>query len=432
MNIKKDPREFLLNCFNIAIESANPIKSLRNFLPSPPKGRVLVVGAGKAAASMAKAVEIEWASGVKLSGIVITRYAHGLPLKSIKCIEAGHPVPDNAGEDAAKEIYESVSALGEDDLLLCLISGGGSSLLSLPADGLENDDIKLVTKELLRCGAPITDINIVRKHISKIQGGKLALQSKAPVCALIISDVVGDSPSDIASGPCSADPSTFQDAIDVLSRWQVNVPPKIGKYLEKGKRREIEDNPKPGDTRLRHVSEAVIATARTSLNAVKKYAEAQGVSCISMGDAITGEAKDVGEVIGGWAFSVALSDSVDIKKPLLILSGGECTVTVSGDGRGGRCAEFLLSVALKIASLTDSRINIYGVAGDTDGIDGVSPHAGVYFTPTSIQDIISMGINPKKCLENNDALGVFEPLKNVITTGPTLTNVNDFRGILII
>ena len=433
MNIKKDPREFLLNCFNIAIESANPIKSLRNFLPSPPKGRVLVVGAGKAAASMAKAVEIEWASGVKLSGIVITRYAHGLPLKNIKCIEAGHPVPDNAGEDAAREIYESVGALGEDDLLLCLISGGGSSLLSLPADGLENDDIKLVTKELLRCGAPITDINIVRKHISKIQGGKLALQSKAPVCALIISDVVGDNPSDIASGPCSADPSTFQDAIDVLSRWQVNVPPKIGKYLEKGKRREIEDNPKPGDTRLRHVSEAVIATAKTSLNAVKKYAEAQGISCISMGDAITGEAKDVGEVIGGWAFSVASSDSsTDLKKPLLILSGGECTVTVSGDGRGGRCAEFLLSVALKIASLTDSSINIYGVAGDTDGIDGVSPHAGVYFTPTSIQDIISMGINPKKCLENNDALGVFEPLKNVITTGPTLTNVNDFRGILII
>ena len=433
MNIKKEPREFLLNCFNIAIESANPIKSLRNFLPSPPKGRVLVVGAGKAAASMAKAVEIEWASGVKLSGIVITRYSHGLPLKNIKCIEAGHPVPDNAGEDAAREIYESVSAMGEDDLLLCLISGGGSSLLSLPADGLENDDIKLVTKELLRCGAPITDINIVRKHISKIQGGKLALQSKAPVCALIISDVVGDNPSDIASGPCSADPSTFQDAIDVLSRWQVNVPPKIGKYLEKGKRREIEDNPKPGDPRLRHVSEAVIATAKTSLNAVKKYAEAQGISCISMGDAITGEAKDVGEVIGGWAFSVASSDSsTDLKKPLLILSGGECTVTVSGDGRGGRCAEFLLSVALKIASLTDGSINIYGVAGDTDGIDGVSPHAGVYFTPTSIQDIVSMGINPKKCLENNDALGVFEPLKNVITTGPTLTNVNDSRGILII
>ena len=269
MNIKKDPRDFLLNCFNIAIESANPIKSLRNFLPSPPKGRVLVVGAGKAAASMAKAVEIEWASGVNLSGIVITRYAHGLPLKSIKCIEAGHPVPDNAGEDAAREIYESVSALGEDDLLLCLISGGGSSLLSLPADGLENDDIKLVTKELLRCGAPITDINIVRKHISKIQGGKLALQSKAPVCALIISDVVGDNPSDIASGPCSADPSTFQDAIDVLNRWQINVPSNIEEYLEKGKRREIEDNPKPGDTRLRHVSEAVIATAMTSLNAVK-------------------------------------------------------------------------------------------------------------------------------------------------------------------
>ena len=432
MKIKKDPRDFLLNCFNIAIESANPIKSLRNFLPSPPKGRVLVVGAGKAAASMAKAVEIEWATGVNLSGIVITRYAHGLPLKNIKCIEAGHPVPDNAGEDAAREIYESVGALGEDDLLLCLISGGGSSLLSLPADGLENDDIKLVTKELLRCGAPITDINIVRKHISKIQGGKLALQSKAPVCALIISDVVGDNPSDIASGPCSADPSTFQDAIDVLSRWQVNVPPKIGEYLEKGKCREIEDNPKPGDTRLRHVSEAVIATAKTSLNAVKKYAKAQGISCISMGDAITGEAKDVGEVIGGWAFSVASSDTTDIKKPLLILSGGECTVTVSGDGRGGRCAEFLLSVALKISSLTNNSISIYGVAGDTDGIDGVSPHAGVYFTPTSIQDSISMGINPKKCLENNDALGVFEPLKNVITTGPTLTNVNDFRGILII
>ncbi len=432
MDIRKEPRDFLLNCFNIAVESANPIKSLRTFLPSPPKGRVFVVGAGKAAASMAKAVEIEWGSKVDLSGIVITRYAHGLPLKEIKCIEAGHPVPDSSGEDAAKEIFDCVGKLEKDDLLLGLISGGGSSLLNLPADGLENNDIKLVTKELLRCGAPITDINIVRKHISKIQGGKLALRSKAPVCALIISDVVGDNPSDIASGPCSGDPSTFRDAIDVLKRWQVSVPSKIEAFLERGKIGEIEDNPKPGDTRLRHVNEFVIATAMTSLNAVKKYAEAHGINCISMGDAITGEAKDVGEVIGGWAFSVASSELKDVEKPLLIISGGECTVTVSGDGRGGRCAEFLLSVALKISSLTEKDCNIFGVAGDTDGIDGVSPHAGVYFTPTSIGDSIALGINPKKCLENNDALGVFEPLKNVITTGPTLTNVNDFRAVLII
>ena len=432
MTFKANPEEFLLNCFKVAIDSADPRKSLVSFLPPLPKGKVLVIGAGKAAASMAKAVENEWGSKVELSGLVITRYAHGLALDCIECIEAGHPVPDDEGEKAAKKIYDMVGNLNKDDLLIALVSGGGSSLLSLPCDGITNEDIKLVTKELLKCGAPITDINIVRKHISKIQGGKLAERCRAPVHALIISDVVGDRPSDIASGPCSPDPSTFADALEVLERWNVNVPKNISNFIRLGIEGKIKENPKPGDSGFDRVYEQIIATAMNSLHAVKEFALSRQLNCISMGDAITGEAKDVGEVIAGWAFSISQSDNLGIKKPLLLISGGECTVTVNGDGRGGRCAEFLLSAALKLTSFQDNSLQIYGVAGDTDGIDGVSPHAGVFFTPKTIEQCRKLGINPQKCLENNDALGVFEPLKSVITTGPTLTNVNDFRALLIL
>ncbi len=424
------PVNFLKNCFKVAVDAADPSKVISKFLPSLPKGRVLVIGAGKAAASMAKAVEEEWLEKTDLHGLVITRYSHGLPLKKIECLEAGHPVPDEAGEIASSRIFKKVEELSKDDLLLVLISGGGSSLLSLPMDGISNNDIKNVTKDLLKSGAPITDINIVRKHVSKIQGGKLALASKAPVHTLIISDVVGDNPSDIASGPCSADPSTFLDSKKVLEKWKVVPPKNILDHLEKGISGKIEDTPKPGDKRLENTKNLIIATAKSSISAAMKHSHLNGIDCISMGDAITGEAKDVGEVIAGWANEISLYPESGLKKPILILSGGECTVTVTGNGRGGRCAEFLLSVALKLDSLNTK--GIYGIAADTDGIDGVSPHAGVFFDPFTIEKVRKMKIDPILCLENNNALGVFEPLNQVITTGPTRTNVNDFRAILVL
>lgn len=426
-----DPILFLKETFHQAVKAADPTEIVPSYLPNPPKGKILVVGAGKAAASMACAVEKEWGDKTKLEGLVITRYAHGLPLKKIRCIEAGHPVPDLAGEDAANEIYNAVEKLTANDLLLVLISGGGSSLLSLPVEGVSNDDLKNVTKKLLSSGAPITDINIVRKHLSRIQGGKLSLLSKAPVTALIISDVVGDDPSDIASGPCVADPSTYKDAFNVIKRWNVDAPISICSHLEKGLNGIVEETPKPGDIRLKHSRNYVISTARESLLAASNLAKKIGVKTISLGDAITGEAKDVGEVMAGWARELILYPDANFKPPILLLSGGECTVTVKGNGRGGRCAEFLLSTALRLEALGIHN-RIYGLAADTDGIDGVSPHAGVYFDPESISIIRSKGLDPRALLDNNDALGVFEPLENVITTGPTRTNVNDFRALLII
>ncbi|OUT96796.1 MAG: glycerate kinase [Betaproteobacteria bacterium TMED41] len=426
-----DPIAFLKESFRQAVKTADPIEIVPSYLPKLPNGKIMVVGAGKAAASMAFAVEKEWRNKIQLEGLVVTRYAHGLPLKKIRCIEAGHPVPDLAGETAAQEIYQAVKKLTADDLLLVLISGGGSSLLSLPVEGVSNHDLKQVTKELLNSGAPITDINIVRKHLSRIQGGKLSLLSKAPVTALIISDVVGDDPTDIASGPCVADPSTYRDALDVINRWSVDAPTSVSSHLEKGLKGMVEETPKPGDPRLKHSSNYVISTARESLLAASNLAKKIGLTTISLGDAITGEARDVGEVMAGWTRELVLNPDPMFQLPLLLLSGGECTVTVKGNGRGGRCAEFLLSTALRVEALGIHK-RVYGLAADTDGIDGVSPHAGVYFDPKSILTIRSQGIDPRALLDNNDALGVFEPLKNIITTGPTRTNVNDFRALLVI
>ncbi len=434
MNLEEfnsDPIAFLKESFHQAVKAADPMEVVPLFLPDLPKGKILVVGAGKAAASMASAVEKKWGNKRSLEGLVITRYAHGLPLKKIRCIEAGHPVPDIAGENAAHEIYKAVTKLTSDDLLLVLVSGGGSSLLSLPVNEVPNDDLKLVTKELLTSGAPITDINIVRKHLSQIQGGKLSLASKAPVTALIISDVVGDNPTDIASGPCIGDPSTYKDALNVIKRWNVVAPSSVIKHLEKGLKGEVEETPKPGDPRLNHSKNYIISTARESLLAASNAARKVGLKTISLGDAITGEAKDVGEVIAGWSRELILYPDSSLELPLLILSGGECTVTVKGNGRGGRCAEFLLSTAIKVEALGIHK-RVYGLAADTDGIDGISPHAGVYFDPESISTIRRQGIDPRALLDNNDALGFFEPLQNVITTGPTRTNVNDYRALLLI
>ena len=293
--------QLLRASFAAAVAAADPLKIVADHLPPPPKsGKTLVVGAGKAAASMAAAVEAAWPADAPLSGIVITRYAHGLPLKRIECIEAGHPVPDQAGEQAAQDILNRVLALGPQDQLIVLVSGGGSSLLALPVDGVSMADLKELTQQLLRSGAPITDMNIVRKHLSKIQGGHLALASRAPVCGLVISDVVGDDPSAIASGPCSADPSTYGDAVEVLRRWGVTPPDSIARHLQAGAGSQIAETPKPGDSRLAHADTRVIATARASLQAAAKVFEDAGIRPIILGDSVTGEARDVAGVYASW------------------------------------------------------------------------------------------------------------------------------------
>lgn len=423
--------EILQESYAAAVAAADPLKIIRGHLPSPPRGKTLVVGAGKAAASMAAAVEQAWPDSSPLEGLVITRYAHGLPLRRLQCIEAGHPVPDSAGEKAAEEILARVKALGPDDLLIALVSGGGSSLLALPVDGVSMSDLKALTAALLKSGAPITDMNVVRKHLSKIQGGQLALASQAPVLALVISDVVGDDPSAIASGPCSADPSTYAEAIDILQRWSVVPPASIEAHLHAGQQGRLPETPKPGDPRLSHAKSAMIATARQSLSAAAEVLVAKGVTTIQMGDSVTGEARDVAQCMASWVRELAEDRDTHFRRPVALVSGGECTVTVRGDGRGGRCAEFLLSMAIAVDELGVAP-RVFGLAADTDGIDGSSPHAGVWLAPETLGRARAGGVNPRKALDRNDSLAVFEPLGQVITTGPTRTNVNDFRVVLIV
>jgi hydroxypyruvate reductase len=425
-----DKAQLLRNSFDAAVSAADPLKIVAAHLPPPPRGRTLVVGAGKAAASMAAAVEAAWPADAVLSGVVITRYAHGLPLSRIQCIEAGHPVPDDAGERAAQDILTQVQALGPDDQLLVLVSGGGSSLLSLPVEGVSMADLKKLTQDLLKSGAPITDMNIVRKHLSKIQGGRLALASRAPVCALIISDVVGDDPSAIASGPCSADPSTFADALEVLRRWGVTPSDAIKRHLQAGAAGQVTETPKPGDQRLSHAVSKVIATAHASLQASAAVFKAAGIRPIILGDSVTGEAREVARVYASWARELVLFPDATLAMPVALISGGECTVTVRGQGRGGRCVEFLLSLAIALDELGASA-HVTALAADTDGIDGVSPHAGALLDGQSVSRAREMGLHPQSLLDNNDGLGFFEPLGSVITTGPTRTNVNDYRVILV-
>ena len=423
--------DLLRRSFQAAVSAADPLQLLTPHLPSPPAGRTLVVGAGKAAASMAAAVEAAWPQDCSLSGLVITRYAHGLTLDRIRCVEAGHPVPDQAGEQAAVEILRMVSELTEADRLIVLVSGGGSSLLSLPVGSVSMADLKQLTSDLLRSGAPITDMNIVRKHLSQIQGGRLALACRAPVTALVISDVVGDDPSSIASGPCSADPSTYRDALDVLERWSVTPPVAIEAHLRSGLDGQQSETPKPGDPRLSHVTTQLVATARQSLQAAAAVFAAAGVRPIVLGDSVTGEARDVASGLASWVREIAEGRSEGFHPPLALISGGECTVTVRGKGRGGRCSEYLLSMGLAVESLGVAS-QVYGVAADTDGIDGASEAAGALLTPRTLSQARELGVQPMKSLGSNDALAVFEPLGLTLVTGPTRTNVNDYRAILVL
>src|SRR6266853_2356305 len=319
-----EPKQLLIQSFEAAVAAADPLKILPNHLPAPPSGKTLVIGAGKAAASMALAVERHWPAGAALEGLVVTRHGHGLPTRRIKVIEAGHPVPDESGESAAKEILQRVGHLAPDDLLLALISGGGSALLSLPVEAVGMEALKATTRELLRSGAPIQGMNTVRKHLSAIQGGRLAAACKAPVLALIISDVTGDDPTDIASGPCAPDPTTYRDALEALRRHGVNATPAIMEHLERGARGEIPETPKPGDERFSRVENRVIAAARHALRAAQEFFHLHRIQTMNLGDSVTGEASEVAKVYAALARQIARHGD-PMKPPVALISGVECT-----------------------------------------------------------------------------------------------------------
>ena len=424
-------RELLLNSFRAAVAAADPLEVLAAHLPSPARivafRRTFVVGAGKAAASMALAVERHWPADAALAGLVVTRYAHGLPCARIEVVEAGHPVPDMAGEDAAARILAQASALETDDLLLVLVSGGGSSLLSLPVDAVSMADLKTVTRQLLASGAPIQEINVVRKHLSRIQGGRLAQATRATVLVLVVSDVAGDELSAIASGPCAADPSTYRDALDVLTRWGIDPPAGVSAHLKRGAAGAVDETPKPGDAVFARVEHRMIATAHASLESAARVFEAAGVRAVVLGDTITGEAREVAQVLGAIAREIAAHER-PFRRPVALISGGECTVTVRGAGRGGRCAEFLLALTRELAGVPAA----WAIAADTDGIDGSEDNAGAVLVPETLSRAAGLGLDPRRMLDDNDGYGFFAALGDLVVTGPTRTNVNDYRAILLL
>jgi glycerate 2-kinase len=422
-----DPRTLLIDSFHAAVAAADPLKLVAAHLPPPPVGRTLVVGAGKAAASMARAVELAWPADRPLDGIVVTRYAHGMPTDRIRVLEASHPVPDSAGEVASAEILARVSDLGPDDLLIVLVSGGGSSLLSLPVSGVPMSDLKAVTKSLLASGAPITEMNVVRKHLSRIQGGRLAAASMAPVVSLIVSDVTGDDPSAIASGPTCHDASTYADALAILKRYEVNPPASVSAHLQAGLQGSIGETPKPGDAAFSKVSNKVIATAHQSLDAAAAFFRSRSITPVVLGDTVTGEAAEVAKVYAALVREIR-GFGQPFVPPVVLISGGECTVTVRGSGRGGRCAEFLTSLAAEL----DGMPEVYAVAADTDGIDGTEDNAGAVLAPDSASRAAALGLSARKMLENNDGYSYFSALGDLLVTGPTRTNVNDYRAILVL
>jgi len=420
-------RRLLEDGFRAAVAAADPLKILGPHLPRPPRGRTLVAAAGKAAASMAVAVERDWPQGAPLDGLAITRYRHALPTSRIRVIEAGHPVPDQAGEAGAREIVQRVGALTADDLLLALLSGGGSSLLSLPAEGIAMADLKAVTTQLLRCGAMIQEINTVRKHLSSIQGGRLAAACKAPVLALIISDVTGDDPTHIASGPCAPDPSTFRDALDVLAKYGVAPPAAVRSRLENGADGLAAETPKPGDAAFARVENRVVATAHRSLEAAAEIFRGAGITPVILGDTLTGEAAEAAKVLAALVREVRRYGS-PFAPPVALISGGECTVTLRGEGgRGGRCSEFLLALGIELEGVE----GIHAIAADTDGIDGSEDNAGAFLIPDTLARARAAGIDPAQHLAENDSYGFFAALGDLLLTGPTLTNVNDYRAIVV-
>jgi glycerate 2-kinase len=416
------PQKVLLRrMFDAAIASAQAAICIPPHLPAAPRGRLIVVGAGKAAAAMARAVEDNWPG--PLSGVVVTRYGYAVPCNHIEVLEAAHPVPDAAGLLGAQRVLEAVRGLGADDLVLCLISGGGSALLPLPAAGLTLEQKQNVNRALLKSGATISELNCVRRHLSAIKGGRLAAACyPARVLSLMISDVPGDRPIDIASGPTVGDPTTSADALSIVQRYGIDLPPPVLELLASGRGESV----KPDDPRLARAAARIIATPQLALEAAAAVAREAGIPAYILGDAIEGEARDVGKVLAGVALQAAERDQ-PVTAPCVLLSGGETTVTVRGNGRGGRNVEFLLSLAIAL----DGHARIYALAGDTDGVDGEEEIAGACLGPDSLARARALGLRPESSLQNNDAHSFFSALGDSLITGPTLTNVNDFRAILI-
>lgn len=418
---KSDPGALLRRLFDAALAAADPAKAVPSCLPELPKGRTLVVGAGKAAGAMARAVEANWKGG--LDGLVVTRYGHAVACERIEVVEAAHPVPDQAGLDAARRILEKVQGLGRDDLVLCLISGGGSALLSLPAPGITLEEKQAVNKALLRSGAAIDEMNCLRKHLSAIKGGRLAAAAApAKVVSLLISDVPGDDPAVIASGPTVPDPTTFADALAILDKYRIDAPAAVRAHLEAA----ADETPKPGDPRLAHCETRMIARPQASLEAAAAAAREAGVTPVILGDSLEGEAREVAQVMAGIARQVARFGQ-PAPAPCVLLSGGETTVTLRGQGRGGRNAEFLLALTVAL----EGAAGIHAIACDTDGIDGSEDNAGAVCGPDSLERAAAAGLDAKAMLADNDGYGFFSGLGDLVMTGPTLTNVNDFRAILV-
>ncbi|WP_313953011.1 glycerate kinase [Accumulibacter sp.] len=420
--MKGDPADLLRRMFAAAIAAAQPAVCIPPHLPAAPRGRLLVIGAGKASAEMARVVEANWAG--TLSGLVVTRYGYAVPCRRVEIVEAAHPVPDEAGLAAAQRMMALVDGLTADDLVLCLISGGGSALLPLPLAGLTLEHKQEVNRALLRSGASIGEMNCVRRHLSAIKGGRLtAACHPARVVTLLISDVPGDDPADIASGPTVGDLTTCADALALIRRYGIELPAPVRQVLESGAGESV----KPDDPRLRGNVTKIVATPQMALERAAEVARSAGIAVHILGDAIEGEARDVGKALGGIARQVARYGQ-PFTPPCVLLSGGETTVTVRGNGRGGRNVEFLLSLAAAL----NGTPGIYGLAGDTDGVDGLEEIAGALLTPDTLARAWAIGVNAKDALANNDGHGFFQALGDSVVTGPTLTNVNDFRAILVL
>ncbi|ABM36335.1 glycerate kinase type-2 family protein [Polaromonas naphthalenivorans] len=437
--VSAQPRQFLDHLFQAAVERALPLANTARFLPRPPMpgsgGRTIVIGAGKAGGAMAQAVEALWPLDAPLEGLVVTRYHHvpprpeGLPQR-IEVVEASHPVPDEAGQAAAERILAMVQGLSENDLVLCLISGGGSSLLTLPAEGLSLEEKQAINKALLASGASISEMNCVRKHLSRIKGGRLAAAcAPARVVTLTISDVPGDDPSIIASGPTVPDASSCAEAVAILQRYGIEVPGDIMSLLEQG----ALETPKPGDAVFDGHEVHLIATPQQSLEAAAEAARDAGLAAYILSDEMEGESREVGKVHAALARAVAMKGQ-PFQKPCVILSGGETTVTIRKQapgtprGRGGRAGEFCMGLALAL----QGQGGVYALAADTDGIDGIEDNAGACVSPDTLQRAVAAGMKLDQYLDRNDAYGYFEKLDDLVISGPTYTNVNDFRAILIL
>ena len=410
-------RDILRSMFDAAVGAAMPQQCIAQNLPVRPRGRTIVVGAGKASAAMASEFEKVW--GEPVSGLIVTRYGHGAPCRNIEIVEAAHPVPDDAGARGARRMLDMVKGLTADDLVVALISGGASALLSLPADGITVEDKRAVNRALLKSGAPIAEMNCVRKHLSAIKGGRLALAAyPARVVSLIISDVPGDDLAAVGSGPTVADPTTFAEARAIIAKYGIEVPVAVKRHLEAG----VDETPKS----LTNTETHLIASPQKSLMAAAGVARGAGITPLILGDSIEGEARDVGFVMAGIALQVRRFLQ-PVAPPCVLISGGETTVTNKGPGVGGRNVEFLLALALKL----NGAPNITALAADTDGVDGGREVAGAFIDPDTSTRARALGIDLATALSNNDGHGFFEALSDQIITGPTLTNVNDFRAILI-